>query len=71
MNKCPTARGFDPILFVPMFSRCPKTKEANYGTMLWPFSHSYAIALVAMCHLFFLYMLSLVGFGQKRELNQV
>ena len=38
--------GFDPFgvcVFVPMFSGWHKSKEANYGTRLRPFSRSYAV----------------------------
>ena len=39
-DKYPMQLGAD--IFVPMFSEWHKSKQANHGTRLYPFPHSYA-----------------------------
>ena len=59
------------FLFVPMFSGWHKSKEANYGTRLWPFFHTYATGYGSHAPPFVLpFMLILIGFAQKSELWQ-
>ena len=63
--------GFDPIFFVPMFSGWHKSKNANYGTRLWPFFHSYAVGYGSHVPSFLLpFMRILAGFAPKSELWQ-